>query len=570
MAWPVLLITCLSFVAGLKVTPIPDGILVKRGTEIRIKTVEWKVVVTIQDIRESMRKDILEEINVLQEFLDTRLPRVNSLIRRDHWKNELERATMHLTHLNRQKRSLLPVFGKIAEALFGTATEEEVLNLQAKVKENRKLMNGIVHYQNDLLTVINATHNDMMRNRDTMNHLINATQELQEWYKQLTTTMGKEIQGLINYNLVAEKMFYIWEHIRVFKHAVSQYNAQRYALEHGRLQENILPRKILLEVASQQSVPGTETLPPEWYYANVKIHPLWKQDILSYFVILPLVDSSPYVGYEVQTFPIPLQNSSTMVKILATGTIALDTRSGSVFTAEGCSGRAPLVCNPTPIHKNDELKGCVHAIAMKKDVSSVCEVKVIPSERSHVYPGVSNHVIVSTWQEDIMEHCPSGVERLETLTLGAFIVEWQGDCILSTDTWSISGVVTRETKRVVSLGWQTLSGTEEIKLHDLVQEPLKHDIKIPGQVPMPRVISLKPLKELPSVEFSEVNHEYYHLFWLVLLVIIAIVVVLVYLYIKRKSPAIEISPPTHEETTQQPYVPHFHFSTPNQGADDEK
>jgi uncharacterized protein YaaW (UPF0174 family) len=514
----------------LSVTPIPEGVLVKKGLDVRGNALQWTVIIVIDDPRPALAAEIEMEITALRSLLASLPPVLVHHVHNSYWNSELDRASTRLNllyHLHqRHKRGLFDFIGRISQDLFGTATQEEVSEIKEKVEENRDAVNGVVHLQQELLSIVNTTHYEMERNRQVLNELVEGINNLTDWVYRMRTELTTAVDGLVTYNGIAEKVSLIWHHVHILEDVAYVQGIQRNALEQGRLHEQLLPREVLKEVASLQTQPATQLVDPiEWYYSNVKLTPLWKERSVAYRVTIPLVDATPFIGYEVETFPIPLENSSATARLLATGTIAMDTRTGGVFRVQNCFGHQPTVCNPSPLRQNAHNKDCVHAIILNGDVRSACPAEIDPHPTNLLFPGLPNHIVLVTWHDQIFERCPGKKESVQEVSRGTYQVEWSGECILSTDNWRIPGLVTKETRKLISEEhWEALDLTE-FDLHDLASHQLKInplEASFPGQLPPPAKIYLshKIPSPLPPIKWTQTGNIHY--LWLLLVIVIII------------------------------------------------
>jgi hypothetical protein len=574
MVWPLLLVMlqCFNLANGLSITPIPEGVLMKKGLNVRSAAMQWEIVVVMDDIQGKIAKDVIQEIDVLREFLDGLSSNKAFYLRRDHWYRELDRAENRIKILKpRYKRGLLDLVGRLAKDLFGTATEGEIFELRAKVNENRQSLQHVIHFQNQLMSIVNVTHDDMNLFRKTLNQLINTTDAIKNW---MTRNMGRlttTTQGIIAYNIIGEKMNLIWRHVDTLVDTINGQGIQKNALEQGRLHESILPRNVLREVADLQSHPEIGLISPiEWYYSYVTLTPLWDEETLAYRVAVPLVDKTPYIGYEVETFPIPVENSSTTIRLLASGAIAVDSHTGGVFAIKDCLGTNPRVCNPSPLRQNANNVDCLHALALGGDVISACPAEVETRPTELLFPGLPNHVILVTWKDHIVQRCPNVADSGQTIARGTYQIEWPGQCVLSTDDWTIPGLLIKETKKIIAADqWQVID-LEDFDLHEIATSKLDNqniNIEMPGQLPPPHTITLtEELPVMPSpinwVNFSQTNYAWALVIILIIGYIIAGIVIITYYRHKRqleRMPRTTITRSLKETNETLPPPPPFLF-----------
>ena len=542
---------------GLEVTPIPKGVMQQRMDIFTIR-LEWKVVVVLE-MPEAAVADIQGEIDALRYFINNIGRNKSRFIRLKFWNNELNRLEHQLnTSAPRPKRGILDIVGQISKSLFGTATNADVSEVRNKINENRDSLNAVIHHQNDMLTIINITRQEVEDSRSALNQLINGTNELRQWATSAMSTLSSDITGLMYYNLISEKVELVERHLDLLDMIKSTYQGHRRFLERGFLDEALLSRQVMREVANLHRLPGAKLINPiEWYYTNVHISPLWRGESLAYQVHLPLVDPIPHLGYIVRSFPVPIVNTSNAAKLLTDGVIAVDTWTGGSFTVSNCMGHKPLVCPPLPrssdVNKND----CIHAVVLGGDIKQSCTASISHHTMSIIYshPGVHNQVVLSTWGEEIIERCPSKLEQRQILDAGVFDISWDGTCILYTKHWSIPGVVTKYIKKVITEGnWVS------VNVSQFVLEPFrtiisKSNVHIPDQLGHLSKIPLADLHMTPMPDIVWSNQNEFHYLWLLFIIVFIIAGILIYLFVCRKRRNL----PPGTSTSNQEGPPVFKF-----------
>ena len=132
-----------------------------------------------------------------------------------------------------------------------------------------------------------------------------------------------------------------------------------------------ITQEVLREVASLQDLPGSRMVSPfEWYYTSSKILPLWDEQCKVCVVVLPIIASTNYEGFKIETILTPVSNSNTTVKLMASNCIALDIKSYLVVELQQCQGKQQVACNPSPIGKDATHKNCTHTIILGDEVTA--------------------------------------------------------------------------------------------------------------------------------------------------------------------------------------------------------
>lgn len=514
---------------GLSITPVSDGIMVKRGLSVHTKLMEWRVTFALDDPSLEMKKVLLSEIIALRKILSDLPPTSTSRMNVPYWLKELARVeyrTEALVH-RKVRRSLLPFIGSIAHDLFGTATTQEVEQVMRAVNENRNAMNRVINFQNEQLTIINVTKEELKQNRKTINELITLTSTLGEQIANITAITHTYFYSQYRWNLIQDHIITLCQQVDELQ-AVSLLNmAQRDLLEQGRLGEQLIAKETLEEVITLHAVSGIEPVKPlEWYYSNCKVFPIWNQDSLVFMARLPLIDSSPQEGFRIETFPVPLPNGNVTARLKVKDFLTM-TAKGDLQTPSHCVGNEPIVCDPSPARKDeDDEKRCAQAIILReKNVVDYCPVELQVYPDGLLFQEVPNHVILVTRGEIVHEQC-SGKDDHKALEDGTYHVEWDGACVLSTKTWSLRGVRNRELQREITHSWKPWD-IIGLNLPTVIHNtPSTKDLKFPSRLSDPKTVRLNFLPTLPPLTV-ETNLNY-HYFWLIALMLFIVPCILLF------------------------------------------
>lgn len=518
---------------GLTITPLPDGIAVKRNLAVKIKRAEWRLTLTLDNPNPEMVTALFREVHLFQRMIEVVPGNLSRVSRKSYWLSEVKRVkeTIRTLTPKRTSRAVLGIIGQISRDLFGTATESEIASLNTKIHQNRFALQQTVHFQNELLTIVNVTKMEMFENRKTLNSIINATTEIRNTITSLQKSAKWDLQALMTYNMIQEKMSLIRRHVEDIRRVIIEHDDHRHALEEGRLDEYLMPRVTLRDILQLQKVDGAEMIQPlEWYYSNCHVRPLWGDSYLGFIVHLPLVEGRTYEGFSIETFPVPIPNSTTSATLQASGLVASST-TGQVLHLQRCTGRDPIVCDPAPLRKQGStIHTCSQSIIMREpDISNRCPVLVQTLKEGLIIQSVPNHLVLATWGESIQEQCPGQITS-QTLDIGTYIIEWNGTCFLSTQLWNIAGVYVKDIRKAVNHGWEGWDN-DDFKLSKLVQE-VNQTLQLPRELPMPQVISLQPLPV--PVDLPEMILDHYYYVILVIL-IVPIVIIACYVYYRYEN-----------------------------------
>jgi len=179
--------------------------------------------------------------------------------------------------------------------------------------------------------------------------------------------------------------------------------------------------------------------------------PLWVRDgTLVYKVVLPLVENSKYVKYEIQSWPVPYEEVGLTAKILVPAVVAMDTIAGTVCTPHDCLGRRPTVCRTGPQYTGVQW-ACVRGILTGQDVlRKHCKLTIKRAGAQQViqevYPG--EYVLV-TWDTSITVRCLGKRGRPDTLKEGVYHVLVPETCRIHGEGWVLPGLMKRTVNRTL-------------------------------------------------------------------------------------------------------------------------
>jgi hypothetical protein len=396
----------------IQVQPLPQGLL-QRTINLKLRAREWRVVITLE--HEHLHYDSL--LSAIQRLLRT------EHIRSSEWASQqlstMERGVRSWGH-SRRRRGWFDGIGKVAHELLGLATDAEVREVRSKIDENRTLMKKMSIWSKNCLIIINATHSDIILNRNLINNITMDTIRMID-LTLLITTLKDQLHQL---ELARRRQATV-----------------RRDLERGRLTEALFPPRLFSSLTRQR---GELWLPAEWYYRWCTITPLWNE--LNQFVVrLPLVTHERVIGYELETFPIWGPHNST-VQLDLNKLAALDTTTGVISEPHRCHGRTPMVCDPGII---DE-RSCLAAVIAQRDMGDFCSV--IVREHPPLFRLLAtNDLVLLVDQPGVLEErCPDE-QRPSTISItrGTQRVQWSEGCRLTTSRFSILSLPTSEGHRTV-------------------------------------------------------------------------------------------------------------------------
>ncbi|VDI31128.1 Hypothetical predicted protein [Mytilus galloprovincialis] len=101
--------------------------------------------------------------------------------------------------LHRNKRSVLPIIGKVMHFLFGTLTDSDVSAIKGNIRVLADNQNKLSHVLLENLSILNVTRIEVSENRLAINSLIGDLSEIDSKLENVTEEFEKQIIDLENY-----------------------------------------------------------------------------------------------------------------------------------------------------------------------------------------------------------------------------------------------------------------------------------------------------------------------------------------------------------------------------------
>lgn len=389
-----------TLTSSLQTSELPQGLL-QQQVDIRITSTLWRVVITVED-DSTQWDDVMLAVNSL---IDQNLPRM------DEWAQaQLSRLGERIYHLSqshrRSKRGIIDGVGMLAKSLFGLATDREIGELRSRINENRKFQQKITSWQDELLVVINRTHDEVRQNREVINRITEVTLKSID-AMHLIMTLQDQVHSLERLQRREDEII--------------------DDLDHGMLTELLLPRETLRDIVKDSA------LPLEWYYRWCPIIPLWGNGWV-FETRLPVVSNDPIIGFTFVAFPVWGPHNNTVKLDIATHAV-LNTRTGTVSEPRSCRGIDPVVCSPGPTTKSS----CAAAVINQHRVAAVCNALRVEEEKRYFSLNENEIIAVFHGPTDIAEVCPDDPgPRRATLARGTHRIQWGAGCRLDTTLFSIA------------------------------------------------------------------------------------------------------------------------------------
>ena len=168
---------------------LPDGLLVKKMDTLQQTTAKWTVIITIDkphqniELLSTMERyikslEIIEPIyrtffkTIMGKVMGITTPHIHIIQTITNTvKRLMYKLRRNITPIERKKRGLINVVGKISKALFGTAEDEEVQMIKQLVNKNQERKERIIHVVEIMTTIVNQTRMFVIKNREHISNL---------------------------------------------------------------------------------------------------------------------------------------------------------------------------------------------------------------------------------------------------------------------------------------------------------------------------------------------------------------------------------------------------------------
>ena len=314
----------------------------------------------------------------------------------NQWTLRLQYLRQRLVN-GRQRRGLINAGGWILNKVFGTATEKQIMELKELLKQGRIENHAITHHVNNMVSVINTLQTEENKTREFINedrrllgsvvdHLTGITQILNNTTVWIEHT--KTVDDMNGYFIQLESRH------REVQRIMNYYHLQRMQLEAGRLTEDILKIKDLMDILTKVNNFRLKGTAVDWYYEHCLVHPVLDMgQRLAYFVEIPLV-ARDVQRVVIHAYP-TMTNEDTWIKLSVQQDIGYDHKTGEITTLAHCIGGPQTLCEA----KLSFMHGleCERAIIMNDaDKFPNCRIQSTPETTYAEQLSINNYAVVTT------------------------------------------------------------------------------------------------------------------------------------------------------------------------------
>ncbi|XP_014678289.1 PREDICTED: uncharacterized protein LOC106818086, partial [Priapulus caudatus] len=324
--------------------------------------------------------------------------------------NALERKmdNLHALHHTRRTRSIFSGIGKLSKFLFGTATDDDVQQLQQNIAAMQISQTQTHHIIDQALTVINYTKIHTQMNTQILRDVIRDTKKVATAVETVTRQVYEWRTAAAHESMMISRLQVALTGLQLaFAHARDQIDAiQRYVniLLTGRLPPTLVPPTQLSEIlaAIQESLPDTVTLPYPYstqllrYYDMITAVVVPTPDALHVLAFISLsYRDMDFRIYEIITPPVFLPNSTSTKTGLTSQTaayyetdnryigISLD-RSVYIYPdalrLQSCLRQHRVICDVySPIFPATAINSCAIALYQNdvNQIQTLCHKRVV-------------------------------------------------------------------------------------------------------------------------------------------------------------------------------------------------
>ncbi len=473
----------------------------------------------------------------------------------------------------RHPRSLLPFLGEWANALVGTATDAQVAELRSAIEETRSKQVEILHFNEDMITVVNTTKQIAAANRE---EILLLTTKLEGYFDGLVTNLSREVSTLRTILTVNQAIHEVESQYQFLLRQHDRYIRLRQSLESGRVTEELLPPHLLVQINKES---GLELMTPnEWYYENVILTTVWDNPPF-YVAFLPLIQPGSWLLYQFNAYPVPADDEKHTVTLIVDN-LALDTVSGlAIGLSDKCLGH-PMLCPAGPRWKETRCAATLIKASTQSPLDSCSATIEQRGDRPIVVSTGLNSVALTTWGKTLIEHCPGQSPVVHTLPKGTYMLSINGTCGLAGKDWDLKGIHLWQSQLV--LPTEDFIIPPNLNLSDIQSYVDFNKFHYSTSATdgnmansrMPRLVV--PLK---NPTWTQVGSGYYYLFFLLLILVILMVALALWHFKLCKfnfktGPLFEptIEPTPHQGVDNvglEPLYPQLRFSRTNEVANKE-
>lgn len=528
---------------------LPDGVLINEQGRTLRHAATWNILITLDEPREEIGlRDSLKTIRQLIHGINQQRNSLTLNTTRHLWEGRLrEIEDTMLTYMPgqrfRTRRGLLNIVGQISQKLFGTATEAQVEECRRLIAELTVGYKQVSHSFNELVTIINQTHNEVVTHRRhirkiekfvtnitaNLNYILSVTRHQQEYIEFLN------IELQINQALSAiEATHNHW------LRQVDKHQRQKASLQLGWLTEELLPPDELSQIIEAAGRLGFRAPPLQWYYEHISIRPMWEdQTRLVFQAELPFSDDIPYLRYHIQTWSVPVNTSDKNLELQLPKDIAINTGNGHIFEPVMCLGNRPTICRTGPIYDDTRFPCISGLLSQSETLRKKCLITMSQSrdKQTRITEATAGLFVIQTRGETCSVHCTGRRSDRIQLTYGTYAIRPSMDCQIKGQGWMIAGIVKSSVEREFSM--ETLEVPPLALLNLTTSDGMKESMDMPAWETLDEIrdLPIDKLRTPPVPDFTKAWGSHAgHFSWITFILVCLIICAILYVgFVLRKK-----------------------------------
>ena len=228
------------------------------------------------------------------------------------------------------------------------------------------------------------------------------------------------------------------------------------------------------------------------------------EEFLAFKVVIPLVESTEYIKYELMSWTVPYNSTGMTAKLILPSVVAIDTATGTVFTPHRWVGNRPAACRTGGLYKQPR-KSCLRGILTnRKDLLAKCPITIGKRKEeailTEVYPG---EYIIETWKTMVSIQCLGQHGSSAELSTGTFHVLVPEGCVVQGDGWTLPGMLRRTVnktliaRRIKVPSFHLSELIPELTAHRLLDQGGLNPLEVPPPLTLSK-LDVPPEIQLPS------------------------------------------------------------------------
>ena len=337
--------------------------------------------------------------------------------------------------------------GQVSHVLFGTVTEDELLQYRVAIEQLGKSMQDSVHFSNKLLSAVKHLQDRSVLVEEHLQQLRTAISSWIEQYRADRKKLSATFYSIF-LQLKIDRALTSLEHlIRRFSDQTEQYNLQLESLESLKLSRKLFPVKEIAAIRDQGLTKGLLMPSDHWMYSYIRVQPLWTdQNHLIYKAEIPMFRQNEYLSYKLTSYPYPVSSNHAILFNLESD-LALAVNSEFILKRANCQGKRPEICSGTgPLYDRSNFL-CEQALIVGPSTNTIsrCHFKTIDFNQSLVYENPAGRFVIASPGIEAKLSCPNSHEKIIKFSKGVFSVVIKAQCRLRGPNWLLMGKIAGKT-----------------------------------------------------------------------------------------------------------------------------